>query len=101
MGVCFRLIYQSVRKKPKVQKLLFAWSQVSKVKLVREGRSVSVKESCVELATVVVVIDERISTLNHDEHDSFKGSIEARVIMVRDGKSFCRGRVPAQRAVRG
>lgn len=81
----------------KVWKLLFVMFQVLSIQRVKKGPGVSVEGICVKLGRLVVVLDERVSSLNHEGNVLLGRNVEAWIIKERGGKSLCHSRVPDQR----
>lgn len=63
----FRSLHHSFRKWRKGREVLFFLLQVANVTIVKQGRGVSNKRSCVERGRSVVVFEERIRNLNHEK----------------------------------
>lgn len=61
--------------------------QVSSVSLIKKGLGVSIKHF-VERFRLVIVSDERISSINHENNFLLKRNIESWVIKMRDAKSI-------------
>lgn len=60
--------------------------QVAYEKLIKAGRGFSMKIIFVERSTLVFIVGERISSLNHQKDILPKRNIDACVIKVRDSK---------------
>lgn len=78
-----------VRKQREGRKLFFVLLQVAEMELSKECPGVSIKEICMERGRFVVILDELINSLHHEEKVFLKTNVDALVIKVRDVKSLC------------
>lgn len=89
MGDYLRLLNHGIKKQHKAQKRLFLLLQVAQMKLFEEGPSLLMKRIFVQSGSPVVVVDERIRTVSHEEDDVRRRYVHAWIFNVHDSDSFC------------
>lgn len=66
------------------------------VELTEEGSRVPVEQMYVKWDTVVIVIDDRVSYMNHEKDVFYTRNVESLIVKMRDAKRFCSQIVLAQ-----
>lgn len=88
MGDYLCLLNLFVSRQRKGQESLFVLLPLADVELSKEVSLVVIKDIYVEVGRLVVVFDELLSTLNHDETVIRKRSLEVLVIMVHNAQKL-------------
>lgn len=81
-----------IKKQRKGRNVLFVLLEVTNMKRIKTDPGMPIKGFCVERGSFVVVLEESICSLKHEEDVLLTRYIEARIIRVRDTNSLWRRR---------